>query len=85
MTRTWYAAIGTDGTSPVVWGLMHSPDAARREAARFGRDNGITIGPLSIQIVTDQQARHVLAGVVACDAIPITLTPDTLRELRGGL
>ena len=56
MTRTWYA----------VWGLMHSPDAARREAARFGRDNGIEIGPLSVQIVTDEQARQVLAGVSDC-------------------
>lgn len=39
-----FAAVGTDGTRPVVWGVGHTEDAAREDAKRWLFDYAESIG-----------------------------------------
>ncbi len=75
-----YAAIGTDGVRPVVWGLGMSEDAeheARRELHCSDASSPITI----VAVDADQEAR-IRAGVVDLTELGIWLTPAQIRELR---
>lgn len=66
-----YAAVGTDGTRLVVWGLGATEDEAMRDA-RWQEDvPKLRCGALALEThqITDEQARHVLAGTISWDAV----------------
>ena len=72
-TKTHYAAIGTDGTRPVVWGLGYSEAAARADAAdwlggdgRYDTSDGVA---MTVVAVTDEQASAIDAGVIDWESL----------------
>lgn len=69
--RKRFAAIGTDGTRPVVWGLGWSPGLARLDAESFDK-NWDSNGGFTVE-VSEEIAERVIAGEVSCDAIGIAV------------
>lgn len=70
------AAVGTDGTRPVVWGLGRSRKAALRDAAAQS-DGTWTVGDLECHEITARQAAKVRRGSVAW---PVRLSGPTQPE-----
>ena len=82
-----YAAIGTDGTRPVVWGLGESPEEAREDA----------MGQLREQLedpdcesnywltlpITTEQATLIEGGEVSTEALGVELPAAWLKEHQG--
>jgi hypothetical protein len=62
--KKWFAAIGTDGTRNVVWGLGNSVDSALSDAQSFLVDNDDDVD-LEIHEVSDEFARGVMSGDVS--------------------
>lgn len=62
-----YAAIGTDGTREVVWGLGATEEDAEAEAREQARDAECDPELLRTVAVTDEQAERIRAGVVGAD------------------
>jgi len=83
---TYYAAIGTDGIRPVVWGLGETEGAAGTEA-RIQQAQSVDGDPLNDALViievTAEQSERVTAGVVDLETLGIQLTPVQIRELRA--
>lgn len=61
---TKYAAIGSDGTREVVWGLGDTAEAAESEACQAGRDSGCDPELVRTVEVTPAQAARIQAGEV---------------------
>lgn len=76
MSREVYAAIGTDGTRPVVWGLGATPELARADAA--SRESTWSSGGDATVLIPASVARGILAGHVSCDSLGIVV------EVRDG-
>lgn len=75
MTR-WFAAIGSDGTRAVVWGIGRDADQARRDAGQWLADNDPGYSPgneldLACAEITEDQAKRVLAGEVSCATLGV--------------
>jgi hypothetical protein len=60
----WYAAVGDDGTRPVVWGLGPTRDDAETEARSELEASGCS-SPLTVHEITPAQVKCVLAGDVS--------------------
>ena len=78
---TNYAAIGTDGIRPVVWGVGDSPDAAEAEAREGVGGVEAPDAPLAVVEITADQRREIDAGQVSTEALGIQLTASQIREL----
>lgn len=67
MTTNLYAAVSSDGTRPVVWGLGSTPDEARADASRWLAECATTEtgDDCEIHVISDAQAAIVRAGDVA--------------------
>lgn len=83
-----YAAIGTDGTRPVVWGLGESPEAAMAdgldELEPFMTELDGKSEDLMTLPITDEQARRVVdEGEVSTEALGIELPAAWLAEHQG--
>jgi hypothetical protein len=59
-----FAAIGTDGRRPVVWGLGADEEAARLDGEDELRECGGGEQVLRVVSVSDERAEDVLAGDV---------------------
>lgn len=69
-----FAAVGTDGVRPVVWGIGADEDSARTEAlselrayhaGAGGGDAEVDAEDLTVHPITDAQALVILAGDVS--------------------
>lgn len=69
MTNQYYAAIGDDGTRPVVWGLGASHAEALADAAL--QNDGDDVGALNVVVITAEQAERIRAGEVSTDVLGI--------------
>lgn len=75
-TNTNYAAISTDGTRPVVWGLGSTEEEARAEAA--AEASGWSSGGDATVAIPASVADRIRAGEVSCEALGIVV------EVRDG-
>jgi hypothetical protein len=76
------AAVGTDGTRPVVWGVGKTGNDARADAeSQLVECDGES--PLVTVEISDEQLSRIKAGVVDAPELGIRLTPGQLRDLRG--
>jgi hypothetical protein len=75
--RGLIAAIGSDGTRPVVWGVGSGEDAAREDAARWLEHPQ----PLICCEVTAGIATRIEAGEVDCRALGIAVRVDRDGEI----
>lgn len=64
---TMYAAIGTDGTREVVWGLGETEEAAVAEACEMGRQSGCDPELSRTVPVTAEQARRIDSGEIGAE------------------
>jgi hypothetical protein len=71
-----YAAIGTDGKRPVVWGLGRDSDAALDDALANGYD-----GDMITVVIDDATAKRVESGEVSCESLGIELTAGEISEI----
>lgn len=80
---THFAAVGTDGLRPVVWGIGDSRDEALVDAGRsFGQsDIDPKTEPLVIVEITARQRRSVLDGEVSTTELGIVLGEGDLRTI----
>lgn len=72
---THFAAVGTDGTRLVVWGLGTTEDEAEADACEQEGSNGVELTTVQI---TAEQAELVRAGVVSVDELGIPV--ESLRK-----
>jgi hypothetical protein len=83
-----YAAVGTDGIRPVVWGIGDSYDAARVEAREqlANTDPEYRDDPLVIVEITAEQRACIEAGEVSAEKLGIDLSVADVRQfMLGGL
>jgi hypothetical protein len=66
-----YAAIGTDGTREVVWGLGGSASDAEREAREEAAGSDCDADLLRTVEVSDEVAQRIRAGTVATSELGI--------------
>lgn len=68
-SRRHFAALGTDGRRPVVWGIGHTEEAAREDAAESLRDAGFYDDSTDLRVVEIDAARYarIEGGEVAAD------------------
>ena len=81
-----YAAIGTDGTRPVIWGLGESPEDALVDAREQWSGEGFTgeVDLLTLQIeLTEEQEELIELGEVSTEALGIELPAAWLAEHQG--
>lgn len=81
-TTTRYAAIGTDGNRPVVWGIGASEDAAEQDAHEELRAGDCESALVYCEITAEDAAR-VEAGDVDATAI-LERNPAAFRRLANG-
>lgn len=70
-TSGWYAAIGTDGMRPVVWGVGESEQAAREDACLCDELTHDDLDALTLRPITDEQAVRIQRGEVDCKTLGI--------------
>lgn len=80
-----YAAVGTDGLRPVVWGIGDTRDEALVDAGRSFGQCGIDpkTEPLLVKEITARQRRSVLDGEVSTDELGIVLDKNDIRTLSA--
>jgi hypothetical protein len=67
---TQFAAIGTDGTRPVVWGLGATEDEAEEDAR--AQDDAGDVKLITVEVTAEQAAR-IEAGEVSVATLGIAL------------
>lgn len=82
-TATHFAAVGTDGISPVVWGIGPTEDAARRDAEDGEEIAALAPGDYVIVPITAEQLEQIEDGEVSVEALGIELTEAQIAELAG--
>jgi hypothetical protein len=70
------AAIGTDGTRPVVWGLGATVEEATAEARRWAGDIGEDLDMIGTVEVDAERAARIEAGDIDAN--------DLVRRTRDG-
>lgn len=70
--RKMFAAIGDDGTRPVVWGLGSTEEAATADARSELREAGVRSELTHVVQVTARQAASIRQGVVSVEALGLT-------------
>jgi hypothetical protein len=68
------AAIGTDGTRPVVWGLGDTEATARHDARYY--DVNWADGGSALAVVSQLTVTLIKQGEVSCEALGITVHCD---------
>jgi hypothetical protein len=81
-TNSKYAAVGTDGIRPVVWGLGATREDAEEDAIENLAQSGDR-SPLVYVSIDDRTAERVEGGWVDADGLGIELSRSKIRELRG--
>jgi hypothetical protein len=74
------AAIGSDGTRLVVWGVGATEDAATRDAARWLHIDRDTT-PLCFAEIDTLTLARIVTGAVDCELLGLQ-TPELLREAK---
>jgi hypothetical protein len=77
------AAVGTDGTRPVVWGLGSTSYEAAADAARWGEPDGNE--ELTYHEITPQQAAVVQSGDVSWPIVAAAFQIQVTGEWAGTL
>lgn len=78
---THFAAVATDGISPVVWGVGTSEAEAREEADELSDGEGPT--DYVIVPITAAQLERIEGGEVSLESLGIELTEAQIAELAG--
>lgn len=73
-----YAAIGTDGARPVVWGLGSDASGATWDAYDQDDSDGWEMQGTAVVRVSRQVAKRIRAGEVSCETLGISV------EVRDG-
>lgn len=71
-TKKMYAAIGDDGSRPVVWGLGATEEKATADARNELRESGVRSDLTHVVAVTPKQATQIRQGVVSVEALGLT-------------
>lgn len=64
-TTNMIAAVGTDGTRPVVWGVGRNEAEALADAGAQDGLDGVDLSTLDLQPITEAQAAKVRTGDVS--------------------
>lgn len=83
MSHGWFAAVGTDGRSPVVWGVGACPKDALSDAGKSFEFSVLTNGreALVVKDITEQQYNAVINGVVSVAELGIELDASDLKHI----
>ncbi len=77
-----FAAIGSDGTRLVVWGLGRTEKAAEKDAIAEARDSDVDPELTHVVSITAAQAKRIRAGEVSVDTLGIALAGRGVRASR---
>lgn len=66
-----FAAVGDDGTRPVVWGLGDTEAQARRDAEDQAYEFDCSTGILTLHEISDELARRIETGEIDAVALGI--------------